>query len=88
MGQVGTSRDIPGCEGTFETWDLVTVLGRTNQDIPGYSEALHYLGQLGKSMAVLDIYTALNCTKADLAITDGQSIFHFLKHSMVHMCFT
>ena len=22
MGQVRTSRDIPGCEGTFETWDF------------------------------------------------------------------
>ena len=22
MGQVGTSGDIPGCEGTFETWDF------------------------------------------------------------------
>ena len=22
MGQVRTSRDIPGSEGTFETWDL------------------------------------------------------------------
>ena len=60
MGQVGTSQDILGCEGALATWDLATVLGRTNQDIPGYSEALHYifvyLGQLGKSVAVLDIY--------------------------------
>ena len=49
-----------GCEGTLATWDLATVLGRTSQDIPGYSEAVHhifvYLGQLGKSVAVLDIY--------------------------------
>ena len=49
-----------GCEGTLATWDLATVLGRISQDIPGYSEAVHYifvyLGQLGKSVAVLDIY--------------------------------
>ena len=63
MGQVGTSwdiRDILGCEGALANWDLATVLGRTSRDIPGYSEALHYifvyLGQLGKSVAVLDIY--------------------------------
>ena len=59
MGQVRTSGDIPGCEGTFATWDLATVLGGTSQDILGYLEAVHYifvyLGQLGKSVAVLDI---------------------------------
>ena len=67
MGQVRTSRDIPGCEGTFETWDFGHCLGGTSQDIPGYSEALHYifvyLGQLGKSVAVLDIYAGLQVKK-------------------------
>ena len=33
---LGSSVDILGCEGTFETWDLATVLGRTSRDIPGY----------------------------------------------------
>ena len=32
-----------GCEGTLATWDLATVLGRTSQDIPGYSEAVHHI---------------------------------------------
>ena len=40
---------------------LGIVLGGTSQDILGYSEAVHYifvyLGQLGKSVAVLDIMT-------------------------------
>ena len=53
-----------GCEGTLATWDLATVLGRTSQDILEYSEAVHhifvYLGQLGKSVAVLDIYAMFN----------------------------
>ena len=33
----GTSRDIPGCKGRFETWDLGIILGGTSQDIPGTS---------------------------------------------------
>ena len=57
MGHVRTSRDILGCEGTFETWDFGDC---SSWDKSGYSEALHYifvyLGQLGKSVAVLDIY--------------------------------
>ena len=28
-GQVRTSKDIPGCEGTFGTWDYGHVLGGT-----------------------------------------------------------
>ena len=39
MGQVRTSRDIPGCEGTFETWDFGHCSWwdkvRTSRDIPG-----------------------------------------------------
>ena len=67
-----------GCEGTLATWDLATVLGRKSQDIPGYSEAVHhifvYLGQLGKSVAVLDIYEVYRIIVVYKQITFGQNL--------------
>ena len=55
-GHPGISWDV---KGHLRPGTLGIVLGGTSQDIPGYSEAVHYilvyLGHLGKSVAVLDI---------------------------------
>ena len=55
-GHLGISRDV---KGHLRPGTLGIVLGRTSRDILGYSEALHYifvyLGQLGKSVAVLEL---------------------------------
>ena len=66
--QLGTSldiRDILGLRGHLWPGTLATsVLRGTSQDILGYSEAVYYtfynyVGQLGKSMAVLDLQSHL-----------------------------
>ena len=66
-GHPGVSRDV---KGHLRPGTLGIVLGWTSQNILGYSEALHYmfvyLGQLGKSVAFLDIYVFRGGTSSAL----------------------
>ena len=74
MGHPGISRDG---KGHLRPGTLGIVLGGTSRDIPGYSEALHYifvyLGQLGKSVAVLDIYGYADSDARDAYILNIES---------------